>query len=90
MREIVHLQAGQCGNQIGAKVRGENAAGGGILRGEITWLSGQGAIGETKKGNGVNVSSRELNSNISVGIEAWWGGSIKGNAIEIRLRGRWS
>jgi len=22
MREIVHLQAGQCGNQIGAKVRG--------------------------------------------------------------------
>ena len=21
MREIVHLQAGQCGNQIGAKVR---------------------------------------------------------------------
>ena len=23
MREIVHLQAGQCGNQIGAKVSGE-------------------------------------------------------------------
>jgi len=23
MREIVHLQAGQCGNQIGAKVRTE-------------------------------------------------------------------
>ena len=23
MREIVHLQAGQCGNQIGAKVRGQ-------------------------------------------------------------------
>lgn len=23
MREIVHLQAGQCGNQIGAKVRAE-------------------------------------------------------------------
>lgn len=36
MREIVHLQAGQCGNQIGAKVRGENAAGGGIFPGEIT------------------------------------------------------
>lgn len=29
MREIVHLQAGQCGNQIGAKVRGEPASGGG-------------------------------------------------------------
>ena len=36
MREIVHLQAGQCGNQIGAKVRaagrgqcvGRGAAGG--------------------------------------------------------------
>jgi hypothetical protein len=23
MREIVHIQAGQCGNQIGAKVRKE-------------------------------------------------------------------
>jgi len=23
MREIVHIQAGQCGNQIGAKVRTE-------------------------------------------------------------------
>lgn len=23
MREIVHLQAGQCGNQIGAKVRSD-------------------------------------------------------------------
>lgn len=29
MREIVHLQAGQCGNQIGAKVRGLEAGGGG-------------------------------------------------------------
>ncbi|KAF5911605.1 hypothetical protein HPG69_008204, partial [Diceros bicornis minor] len=29
MREIVHLQAGQCGNQIGAKVRGGRARGGG-------------------------------------------------------------
>ena len=26
MREIVHLQAGQCGNQIGAKVSGKEAA----------------------------------------------------------------
>ena len=25
MREIVHLQAGQCGNQIGSKVRGRGA-----------------------------------------------------------------
>ena len=25
MREIVHMQAGQCGNQIGAKVKSENA-----------------------------------------------------------------
>lgn len=24
MREIVHIQAGQCGNQIGAKVRNHN------------------------------------------------------------------
>ena len=24
MREIVHIQAGQCGNQIGAKVRFQN------------------------------------------------------------------
>lgn len=24
MREIVHIQAGQCGNQIGSKVRIEN------------------------------------------------------------------
>lgn len=24
MREIVHIQAGQCGNQIGAKVRNDN------------------------------------------------------------------
>lgn len=24
MREIVHIQAGQCGNQIGAKVRKQN------------------------------------------------------------------
>lgn len=24
MREIVHLQAGQCGNQIGSKVRWKN------------------------------------------------------------------
>lgn len=24
MREIVHIQAGQCGNQIGAKVRNYN------------------------------------------------------------------
>lgn len=24
MREIVHIQAGQCGNQIGAKVRNNN------------------------------------------------------------------
>lgn len=30
MREIVHLQAGQCGNQIGAKVRG---AEGGVATG---------------------------------------------------------
>ena len=29
MREIVHLQAGQCGNQIGAKVRGGWGPGGG-------------------------------------------------------------
>lgn len=35
MREIVHLQAGQCGNQIGAKVRraGEGVATGGSQRG---------------------------------------------------------
>ena len=27
MREIVHLQAGQCGNQIGSKVRGGRKSG---------------------------------------------------------------
>jgi len=26
MREIVHIQAGQCGNQIGAKVRRNNCS----------------------------------------------------------------
>lgn len=38
MREIVHLQAGQCGNQIGAKVR---AAG----RGAAVGVGGGGAGG---------------------------------------------
>lgn len=35
MREIVHLQAGQCGNQIGAKVRriGEGVVTGDTQRG---------------------------------------------------------
>lgn len=31
MREIVHIQAGQCGNQIGAKVgAGDPRGGGGV------------------------------------------------------------
>lgn len=40
MREIVHLQAGQCGNQIGAKVRRtrEGVATGGTQRGVFSSL----------------------------------------------------
>lgn len=40
MREIVHLQAGQCGNQIGAKVRGQVSAG------RTHWDSQQGKMAE--------------------------------------------
>ena len=35
MREIVHLQAGQCGNQIGAKVRDMHFVTNGLLYTEI-------------------------------------------------------
>lgn len=38
MREIVHLQAGQCGNQIGAKVR---AVGRGRRGANGRWVGGK-------------------------------------------------
>ena len=39
MREIVHLQAGQCGNQIGAKVRKRGIYKIGVLANELSLLT---------------------------------------------------
>lgn len=46
MREIVHLQAGQCGNQIGAKVRFKHFCSLflGVVKAAIGFLTVEGAL----------------------------------------------